>query len=377
MTVTDAAFRLIDGYFECEPGGEVKPRGAAAPVPVYRVKAERSVRNRMEAADPARLAPLVGRDREVALLRERWELAAEGVRNVILLVADPGLGKSRLVRVMKDFALAASGAGPLDSARSDSAGAAVVEWYCSPYHQASPFYPVTDYFERAYQLAREPDPAARLDRLLDRLRADGVTDPDDQALFAAMLTIPTGDRLPAPALSPERQKEMTQDALLGWLTARTEHAAVLFVVEDLHWVDPSTEALLARFVEDGGDARVLGLFTFRPEYDPPWKGGAVQTQVALNRLTRSQVGELIRARPAKRSSRRRPSTRSPSGPTACRCSSRSSPGWSRRAGAGPPGWAPRSRPRCKTCSSPGSTGWRVCATWCNSARSSAAPSPTA
>jgi predicted ATPase len=95
-------------------------------------------------------------------------------------------------------------------------------------------------------------------------------------------------------LSPDRQKERTVDAVLGWLSARAEHAPVLFVVEDLHWVDPSTEALLARFVEDGGEARVLGVFTFRPEYDPPWKGKAVQTQVALNRLTRSQVGELVR-----------------------------------------------------------------------------------
>ena len=295
VTVTDAAFRLIDGYFDCEPGGAVKPRGAAAPMPVYRVKAERAARNRMEAADPTRLTPLVGRDREVALLRERWELAAEGVRNVILLVADPGLGKSRLVRVMKDLALGGTGPNTLDSAWSDSASTAVVEWYCSPYHQASPFYPVTDYFDRAFQLSREPDPSARLERLITRLRSDGVHDPEDQSLIAAMLSVPGGDRLPPLALSPERQKERTQETLLNWLTARAESAAVLFVVEDLHWVDPSTEALLAEFVEHGGDARVLGLFTFRPEYDPPWKGGAVQTQVALNRLTRSQVAELIRA----------------------------------------------------------------------------------
>ena len=228
------------------------------------------------------------------MLRERWEQAADGERNVLLLVADPGLGKSRLVRTLKDFALGRDEARPGDSTHAGGAAAAV-EWYCSPYHAGSPFYPVTDYFDRAYGLGREADPARRLDLLVTRLRADGVHDADDLALFAAMLSVPAGDRLPALALSPDRQRERTLDALLGWLAARAAAAPVLFVVEDLHWVDPSTEALLARFVEDGGEARVLGVFTFRPEYDPPWKGKAVQTQVALNRLTRAQVGELIRA----------------------------------------------------------------------------------
>src|SRR5262249_49410726 len=235
-----------------------------------------------EAAARARLSPLIGRDREVALLRERWELAAEGVRNVILIVADPGLGKSRLIRVMRDHL-------------HQSPGAEVVEWYCTPYHQGSPFFPVIEYFDRTYQLGSEHDPGRRLDRLLARLQGDGISDPEQQALLAAMLSIPGGSRLPGVALPPERQKEKTRDALLAWLSARTEQATVLFVVEDLHWVDPSTESLLAQFVEQGGESRVLGLFTFRPEYDPPWKGKAVQTQVALNRLTRGQIAEMVRA----------------------------------------------------------------------------------
>ncbi|HVK14573.1 MAG TPA: AAA family ATPase, partial [Gemmataceae bacterium] len=296
VTVADVTFRLVAGYFDCEPAGEARPRGLP-PVPAHAVRGERVARSRMDTIDPARLSPLVGRDREVALLKERWELTAEGVQNVILLVADPGLGKSRLVRVLRDHVLgAADRTGPLaDSSRGNPGNAAVVEWFCSPYHLSSPFYPVIDAFNRVYQLTREPDPARRLDQLVTRLRADGVTDPEDLALFAAMLSVPAGDRLPALALTPERQRDRTRDAILTWLLARAEAAPVLFVVEDLHWVDPSTEALLSHFVEHGGGARVLGLFTFRPEYDPPWKGKAVQTQVALNRLTRGQVGEMVRS----------------------------------------------------------------------------------
>jgi hypothetical protein len=282
VVVAEAAYRLVEGYFDCEPAGEVQPRGTAAAVPVYRARGERAAHTRVDAADPARLSPLIGRDREVALLRERWDLAAEGVRNVILIVADPGLGKSRLIRVLRDQVRQAPGVD-------------VVEWYCSAYHQGSPFFPVIEYFDRAYQLARAPDPRRRLDLLLARLEDDGVRDPEQQALLAAMLSVPAESRLPDLALSPERQKEKTRDALLVWLSARTDQATVFFVVEDLHWIDPSTESLLARFVEQGGEARVLALFTFRPEYDPPWKSQAVQTQVALNRLTRGQITEMVRA----------------------------------------------------------------------------------
>ncbi|HUR52761.1 MAG TPA: AAA family ATPase, partial [Gemmataceae bacterium] len=295
VTVADATFRLVGGYFDCEPGVEVRPRGLP-PVPVHTVRGERAARTRIDATDPARLSPLVGRDREVALLKERWELTAEGVQNVILLVADPGLGKSRLVRVLRDHVLQAGDhPTPLaDSVRHEPGDPAVVEWFCSPYHAASPFYPVIEYLDRSYQLSREPDPALRLDRLISRLGGDGVHDAEDLALFAAMLAVPAGDRLPALAMSPERQRDRTRDAILNWLIARAETAPLLFVVEDLHWVDPSTEALLTLFVEHGGEARVLAVFTFRPEYDPPWKGKAVQTQVALNRLTRSQVAEMVR-----------------------------------------------------------------------------------
>ena len=109
------------------------------------------------------------------------------------------------------------------------------------------------------------------------------------------MSVPGGDRLPTPAINPERLRERTQEAILNWVSARAEHIPLLFVVEDLHWVDPSTEALLTQFVERGGGARVLAVFTARPEYDPPWKGQAVQTQVALNRLTRGQVAEMMRA----------------------------------------------------------------------------------
>jgi serine/threonine protein kinase/tetratricopeptide (TPR) repeat protein len=301
VTITEGTRRLVEGYFECESAGVARTRGLP-PIAVHTVRSERQVRSRIDATGPAKLSPLVGRDREVALLKERWDLTAEGVQNVILLVADPGLGKSRLVRVIRDYVLKSSESTSFsDSAVLELSESKAIEWFCSQYHLASPFYPVIDYFERTYQLSRESDIGRRLDLLIARLQADGIHDPEEMALFAIMLSIPVGDQLPALSLSPERLREKTRDSLLNWLIARSEKTPLLFVVEDLHWIDPSTEALLTQFVDRGGEPRILAVFTFRPEYDPPWRGKAVQTQVALNRLTRGQVAELVRAQSGEQS----------------------------------------------------------------------------
>ncbi|HJZ60151.1 MAG TPA: protein kinase, partial [Gemmataceae bacterium] len=321
VLITEATHRLVGAFFDCAAAGEARLRSLGPGSRVFGVTAERAARNRVDAANPEQLTPLIGRDREVGLLRERWDLVAEGVGHVILLVADPGLGKSRLVRVIREYAggtvtesshswegeapaeplqpLAARQEprpprkpGPSDSRLTDTA---VIEWYCSAYHQNSPLHPVTDYFDRAFGLHREPDPDRRLDRLITRLRADGLDDPERVALFAVALSIPAGGRLPALNLSPDRLKERIREVLLEWLRRRAAKRPVLFVVEDLHWIDPSTQELLAQFVEQCTDTPVLAVFTGRPEFEPPWKGKAHQTQVALTRLTRRQVGEMMRA----------------------------------------------------------------------------------
>ncbi|MBP3956077.1 protein kinase [Gemmata sp. G18] len=290
-TLSAAARLLIEGYFDYEPAGEARVRSGASPTALFRVTGERGAHNRVEATDPTRLTPLVGRDREVELLRERWELVLEGIGHVVLLVADPGLGKSRLVRVIRDHV---RGTEPHhDSDHFGTDGSAIV-WHCSPHHEGSPFYPVIDSFTRVLGLAREPNPAPRLELLIARLREDGVTDPERVALFASALSIPFAGRLPELNYSPDRQRELFRAAVLDWLRDRAVRRPVLFVVEDLHWIDPSTEELLTEFVERWHEVPILAVFTTRPEYEPPWKGKTNQTAVALSRLTKRQIGEMMR-----------------------------------------------------------------------------------
>ena len=113
-------------------------------------------------------------------------------------------------------------------------------------------------------------------------------------LWAALLSLPTTERFPPPSLPPARQREETFRAMLEWLHTRAARKPVLFVVEDLHWADASTLEFLGQFLAEGQHDSILTLLTFRPEFKTPWPAVAHQTSLALNRLTRRQVGDLMR-----------------------------------------------------------------------------------
>jgi class 3 adenylate cyclase len=134
VVISAATFPLVQGYVTSEPLGAHTLRGMAAPVHVYRILGESGVQSRLEAVAPARLTPLVGREEEVALLQRRWEQATTGLGQVVLLSGEAGIGKSRLVQVLKDQVA--------DEPQTR------IEWRGSPSHQQSAFYPVIDHLHR-------------------------------------------------------------------------------------------------------------------------------------------------------------------------------------------------------------------------------------
>src|SRR5215468_4178195 len=282
---TEATHQLIRGHFDCPSLGRQKIKGVAQPVELFRVEGVGEVRSPVEAAGPAGLTPLIGRDHEISLLKERWEQAQEGMGQVILLIGEPGLGKSRLVYTLKEFVLGQMVEGVVD--------APVIEWRCSPHYQNTGLYPAIDFYERALAFGREEAPQARFDRLLHRLERDDLARPEAVPLWAALLSLPTTDRFPPLSLSPSRQREETFRTMLEWLHTRAARRPVLFVVEDLHWVDASTLEFLGQFLAEGLHDSILTLLTFRPEFQTPWPAVAHQTSLALNRLTRRQVAALV------------------------------------------------------------------------------------
>ncbi len=282
VLVTEPTYRLVQQLVESEPAGQHSVRGSPRPVELFRIVRAKEGATRMDSVGQAGLTPLVGRDQEVGLLVGRWELAQEGMGQVVLLIGEPGIGKSRLVHVLKE------------RVRETSSGEApLVEWRCAPFHRNSSLFPTIDYFGRLLNFEREDSPAERLDRLAAHLVPLGLGGPQDLPLFASLLSVPLDGRCPPLDLSPQRQKERTLEALGRWLRASSARCGALFVVEDLHWIDATSLELLSDLNEELPSASLLAVLTFRPEFSPPWPGHAHQTQIALNRLTRKQVLALM------------------------------------------------------------------------------------
>lgn len=233
----------------------------------------------------ARLAPLTGRDTELSLLMDRWEQASEGAGQVVLLIGEAGLGKSRLVSTLKEHVLGQAIEGEVD--------APVIEWRCSPHFQNTGLYPAIDFYERALDFGLAEPAEAQSERLLKRLETYGLARPETVPLWTSLLGLPAPERFPPLSLSPTRRREETFRVMLEWMHTRAVRKPVLFIVEDLHWVDASTLEFLGQFVAEGLHDRILTVLTFRPEFKAPWPAVAHQTSLPLNRLTRRQVGELL------------------------------------------------------------------------------------
>jgi class 3 adenylate cyclase len=279
LVISAATHRLVQGLFKYRDLGLHTLKGVSTPVPVYRILGESGAQSRLEAASSTGLTPLVGREQEVGLLLERWAWAKDGLGQVVLLSGEAGIGKSRLVQVLKEHV----------------AGEPHFRWECrcSPYYQNSPLYPVIDLIQRALQFQRDDPPETKLGRLEKVLAQYHFSLPELVPLFAALFSLPLPERYTPLTLTPERQRQKTLQAVLAVLLALTTQQPVLFVVEDLHWVDPSTQELLNLLIDQGPTARLLTLLTYRPEFRPPWTMRSHLTQLTLSRLSRRQVEAMV------------------------------------------------------------------------------------
>jgi predicted ATPase len=243
---------------------------------------ERAFENRFEARHAGSvLAPLVDRTVEYQALLESWRLTCSGHGRVVTLSGEPGIGKSRLSEALRQFV----------SAQTDL----VLRYFCSPRFQNTAFYPIIRHMQHAAHLAEGDTGATKLDKLeVLLLRA---TPPSELAsrlpYIAALLSIPTGERYPPIADSPERQREQTLDALEAQILNLAGGHPVLLIFEDLHWVDPSTLGSLDRLVRKISEVPVMLLATARAEFAPPWAELPYALTVELSRLERHDRSSIV------------------------------------------------------------------------------------
>lgn len=277
VVVAPATHHLVGALFEYRDLGAHAVKGFAAPVTVRQVLRASTVENRYEARHQDGTTPLLGRDEELELLLRRWHQAKHDGGRVVLITGEAGIGKSRLTRALQEQ-LAAEPHSRLI-------------YHCSPYHQDSSLYPIIGQLARAAGFEREDTPAARIDKLRSLLVRTSETLDADLPLFAALLSIPTGE--PPPELSPQQLKERTFAALVAQLQRLSESQPVLILYEDLHWIDPTSLELLTRIVNRTADHRLLVLATARPEFEMPWPNHRHVGTVALSRLNRVEGRALV------------------------------------------------------------------------------------
>ncbi|MSP12705.1 MAG: adenylate/guanylate cyclase domain-containing protein [Chloroflexi bacterium] len=303
LVVSEATFRLVQGYFATQPLDRQTLKGLAQPLAVYRVLRESGARTRLEVAAGAGLTPFVGRKQELGLLLESWERARDGAGQVVVVSGEAGIGKSRLVQMVKEYV-------------AQDPEAWLTPCQCSPYHQHSALYPMIELLQTlTLQFEQTDTPEQKLGKVEGFLVQHGFPLADAVPLLATLLSIPLDERYAPLSLAPEQQKRQTLELLVAVLLQRAAQQPLLFVVEDLHWIDPSTLELLTLLIDQVATASILALFTCRPDFTPPWDGraqriGEAQTSVgeaqarvghaqtpvghvSLNRLNRRQVGELV------------------------------------------------------------------------------------
>ncbi|MGI9301266.1 MAG: ATP-binding protein [Gammaproteobacteria bacterium] len=269
---------LLGTTFELEKQGPHDLKGFSEAVFAWAVIGESAVESRFEAAHGDTLTRLVGREHELGLLRERWELAKGGEGQVVLLSGEAGIGKSRMVQ---DFRNQIDG-GPRFN----------LHYQCSPHHSNSAFYPVIQRLWRAAGLSSEDNDAVKLNKLETLLRELKDDVKAMAPIFAELLSLPGEERYGPLDLTPQQLRHRTIEALIEQLVGLSRRRPVLSVVEDAHWIDPSMRDFVGEIMSRIADQAVFMLITYRPEYTPLWPDHPHLSSIALNRLGRKQAAEI-------------------------------------------------------------------------------------
>lgn len=283
VSVTAATHTLLDGFFSTNLLEDSREWSGGFEETILCVIGEETVRNRVELVDPANLTPLIGRDSEVALLRQRWEQSLEGSGQFVLLLGDAGLGKSRLVREIREWVV-------------EQDPATVVEWRCSTYNLTSGFFPAVEFFKRLLEFENLETQSDRLPAIMDYLKSIQMYSAEHVAILAALLGVSLDHRVTAVEISPLRRQEKALLFLAEWLDKLSAVSPVLFVVEDLHWADPSSLEFLAQIMNDGIGDQLMAVLTFRPEFETTWSSKPWQTQIPLHKMTKRQITEMVKQR---------------------------------------------------------------------------------
>ena len=242
IVIAETTRRLLGRTFELKALGPQSLKGFGAPVPAWAVVREADNVSRFEAFRSEAMTPFVGREQEIALLIARWREATAGEGQVVLLSGEAGIGKSRMLAELRE----AIGGEQHPALR----------YQCSPHHTNDAFYPIIDQIRNAAGIASGELAATQLDKLEAMIVQSGGDVGEIAPYLASLLSIPSEARYPLIDISPSELRDRTVATVIALFEGQTRAAPLLALLEDAHWLDPSSLDLFSRLIDKiAGSAR--------------------------------------------------------------------------------------------------------------------------
>jgi class 3 adenylate cyclase/tetratricopeptide (TPR) repeat protein len=279
VVIASATKNIADGLFDCISLGVHDFKGFSSPLEAFEVKNSRFASSRSQIRAGKSRPVLYGREQEVSILKEHWQKAKEGETALLLLQGDAGMGKSSLVENLRHSLVLS--------------GEKHQTWFCGPNHTLSALHPIAEQLMRLAGFEAGDQQEIRRKKLYELLHIFGVDDPESQITVAELLGMQSSGLQAKQVLTPEKRKEIRLETFLRMLQNWAADKPILIIVEDLHWVDPSTLELLDEILASDRFSGCLILATARQEFVPNWK--VPYKCVQLERLTMMQSINLCQA----------------------------------------------------------------------------------
>src|SRR5262245_12528684 len=277
IVVSEQTYKLVEGYFECKALGAAQVKGLDDPVSIYEVLSVGPLRTRLQVAARRGLARFVGRQSEIEQLKRTLEHAKAGHGQIVGVMGEPGVGKSRLFYEFKVLF---------------QTGCLVLETFSVSHGKAYPYLPLIDLLNNYFQLAPQDDERSRQEKItgkvltLDRSLEDTLP----YLFFLLGIAEPTSSLA---QMDPQIRKQRTFEAIRRLLVRESLKQPLLLIFEDLHWLDAETQAFLTLLSESIATARILLLVNYRPEYRHEWGSKTYYTQLRLDPLGQAEAEEML------------------------------------------------------------------------------------
>ena len=275
VLISQQTLVLAGNFFAVADIGAHELKGFTEPVQAFRVLGARSMPNRFKALHQAGQSVFVGRAKERRAIADVWELARQGTGRVVAIAGEAGIGKSRLIRDVRD------------SLRDQ---ALVVEYFCSPYHATTAFFPVIDRIARA-NFRADDNAEQKREALRKMLSAAGPDYEPHLSSLATLMSLP--EKGLAQAGTPQQRKQRIFEALFWWISGHARQNPLVLIIEDAHWCDPTSTELLEMLAERASSVPLMAIVSVRTPFDTSWMHHRNVVPVMLDRLDDREASAIV------------------------------------------------------------------------------------